>query len=130
MDAPSELPTTENASESSAKAPLRPTRWQLLNASPWMKGVRLTGFVAAIAALGVGLTYSRVRGQVGEQMITMGESLMRYERAERQDAPRERHLARRPRCRPRRVRGALPRAQPRPPGADPRGERAGLLRDA
>jgi hypothetical protein len=92
MDAPSELPTTENASESSAKAPLRPTRWQLLNASPWMKGVRLTGFVAAIAALGVGLTYSRVRGQVGEQMITMGESLMRYERAERQDAPRELRL--------------------------------------
>ena len=87
MDAQPELPANETP-----KAPLRPTRWQLLNSSPWMKGVRLTGFVAAIAALGVGLTYSRVRGQVGEQMITMGESLMRYERAERQDAPRELRL--------------------------------------
>ncbi len=74
------------------KTPLRPTHWQLLHASPWMKGVRLLGFVALLAALGVGLTYSRVRGQVGEQMISMGESLMRYERAERQDAPRELHL--------------------------------------
>ena len=57
-----------------------------------MKGVRLTGFVMLLAAIGVGVTYSRVRGQVGEQMISMGESLMRYERAERQDAPRELRL--------------------------------------
>lgn len=88
-----QLPT-EPAREAEAptKSPLRPTRWQLLHASLWMKGVRLAGFVALLAVLGVGVTYSRVRGQVGEQMISMGESLMRYERAERQDAPRELHL--------------------------------------
>ena len=99
MDAQSELPTPPDpsaeptSSESSAtKAPFRPTRWQLLNTSPWMKGVRLVTFVAVVAAVGVGASYSRVRGQVGEQMISLGENLMRYERSERQDAPRELHL--------------------------------------
>jgi hypothetical protein len=71
---------------------VRPTTWQLVHASPWMKGVRLASFVGVLAVLGVGLSLSRVRGQVGEQMISMGESLMRYERAERQDAPRELRL--------------------------------------
>lgn len=86
-----ELPTS-TAEVSDKKAPVRPTRWQLLHASPWMKGVRLFGFVTLLALIGVGVTFTRVRGQVGEQMISMGESLMRYERAERQDAPRELRL--------------------------------------
>jgi hypothetical protein len=97
MDTENQRPAEENGevvaeSSETKKAPLRPTYWQLLHASPWMKGVRLTGFVMLLAAIGVGVTYSRVRGQVGEQMISMGESLMRYERAERQDAPRELRL--------------------------------------
>jgi hypothetical protein len=92
MDMENQLPETNDVASVEPKKPLRPTYWQLVHASPWMKGVRLTGFVALLAALGVGVTYSRVRGQVGEQMISMGESLMRYERAERQDAPRELRL--------------------------------------
>jgi hypothetical protein len=102
MDSDTELPTAPPSSDASAPAEpastvhapkaLRPTTWQILHTSPWMKGVRLMSFVGVLAALGVGLTFSRVRGQVGEQMISMGESLMRYERAERQDAPRELRL--------------------------------------
>ncbi|MBX7191205.1 MAG: hypothetical protein K1X94_04080 [Sandaracinaceae bacterium] len=80
------------SAETGRKEPMRPSRWQLVNASPWMKGVRLTAFATAVAAVGVGVTYTRVRGQVGEQMISVGESLMRYERADRQDAPRELRL--------------------------------------
>ncbi|GAB4201903.1 MAG: hypothetical protein OHK0013_14480 [Sandaracinaceae bacterium] len=98
-----ELPTAAPSSDaatapeghaSTVHAPraVRPTRWQILHSSPYMKGVRLVTFVGVIAALGVGLTFSRVRGQVGEQMISLGESLMRYERATRQDAPRELRL--------------------------------------
>ncbi len=75
---------------SSHKAqPMRPSRWQILQSWSGMKAVRLMTFVAVLAAIGVGVTYSRVRGQVGEQMIAMGENLMQYDRAERQDAPRE-----------------------------------------
>ncbi len=97
MDVDTQLPHTDAASAEAPaaepkKEPLRPSGWQILNSSPWMKGARLATFVAVLASLGVGITYTRVRGQVGEQMISMGESLMRYENAERQDAPRELRL--------------------------------------
>jgi hypothetical protein len=82
----------DSSTNAGTQPPLRLNRWQILNASPWMKGARLVSFVAALAAFGVGITYSHVRGQVGEQMLSAGESLMRYERAERQDAPRELRL--------------------------------------
>lgn len=87
-----DAPTSELDASSARREPLRPSRWQILQSSPWMKGARLATFVGVLGLLGAGLTYSRVRGQVGEQMISMGESLMRYERAERQDAPRELRL--------------------------------------
>lgn len=76
----------------SRKAPVRPSRWQILHSAPAMKAVRLATFVGVIGLVGVGLTYSRVRGQVSRHMLEFGEALMRYEHAERQDAPRELRL--------------------------------------
>lgn len=92
QSAPAESPEVVPTDAAAKAQPLRPTRWQILQSWSGMKVVRLMTFVAVLAALGVGVTFSRVRGQVGEQMIAMGENLMQYDRAERQDAPRELRL--------------------------------------
>lgn len=86
--------SAEASSKASAKASAkarahRPTRWQLLHASPWMRGVRLASFAAVLVAIGLFATFSHVRGQIGEQMLDVGENLMRYERSDRQDDTRE-----------------------------------------
>lgn len=74
------------------KAPFRPTSWQIWQTSTWMKLGRVVLFGSTLA-LGMGaLGYSHVRGQVGEQMLDVGELLMRYDQAERQDRPRELHF--------------------------------------
>jgi hypothetical protein len=74
------------------KAPIRPTAWQIARTSRWVKAGRVAVFGSTLAVVMSGVGYSRVRGQVGEQMLDVGELLMRYEAADRQDTPRELHF--------------------------------------
>jgi len=57
-----------------------------------MKGARLLGFAASLCAIGVGVRISQARGQIGEQMMSIGEQMMRVEGAERQDTRRAYHI--------------------------------------
>lgn len=50
--------------------------------------VRVTAFLAALAVLGTGYGVHRAEGQMGEQLVSMGEVLMRYDDAEFQDQAR------------------------------------------
>lgn len=66
----------------------RPSRWQLLHTTRFMRVARFTTFVGALTAVGAGIGYTRVRGQMADQLMSVGESLMRYENADRQDGAR------------------------------------------
>ena len=54
----------------------------------WKKAARLGLFAFCVVAIAAGMGYSEVRSQVGEQLIGVGENLMRYGDAAHQDAPR------------------------------------------
>ena len=81
-----------NLEERSKVTPYQPSRWEILHSARWMKLVRFTAFIVVLAGIGMGVTYSHVKSQVGERMMSFGESFMRYDNAERQDGTRELRL--------------------------------------
>lgn len=81
--------SSDGTPASGPKPAIRPSWWQIVQAHPAMKAVRVTTFVAATASVAVIGAYSHARSQLGEQLLSVGSNMMRYEGANTQDEPRE-----------------------------------------
>lgn len=82
--------TTTKANESGpmARRAHRPSSWQMFHATPVSRVLRMGTFVAVLAGGGFWLAYDRSAAQIGEGLLSTGETLLDYAETTPSSGPR------------------------------------------